>query len=60
MHNKIITPKMYQKKERILKATEEKGHKTYKGIPLRITCNFTREKLKCKKVLDRCLAVCWR
>ena len=38
-----------QIKQRILKATREKGQVTYKGRPVRITPNFSTETLKARR-----------
>jgi hypothetical protein len=51
-HIIIETLNIYNK-ERILKAVREKGQKTYKGRPIRITSDFSRRDSKSQKILDR-------
>ena len=45
----IIKTLNIQNKERILRATEEKGHVTYKGRPIRIAPDFSVETLKSRR-----------
>ena len=40
-------------KERILKAVREKETVTYKGVPLRLSADFSKETLQGKKGLER-------
>ena len=35
--------------ERILKATRRKGRVTYKGVPMRLSANFSKETLQARK-----------
>jgi hypothetical protein len=48
-HIIVKTPNA-QNKERILKAIREKGHVTYKGRPIRITPDFSRETMKARRL----------
>ena len=47
-HIIIKTPNALNK-ERILKAVREKGQVTYKGRPIRITPNFSPERMKARR-----------
>ena len=51
----ITLPKM-KDKERILKAVREKNKVTYKGVPIKLSADFSKETLQarrsCKKVFD--------
>ena len=42
----IIKMAKFQDKERILKAAKEKQEVTYKGAPIRLAADFSREMLK--------------
>ena len=48
----IITLPKIKQKERILKATREKDTVTYKGVPIRLSADFSRD-LPGKKQLER-------
>ena len=54
-HIIITLPKMKQK-ERILEAAREKNTVTYKGVPIRLSANFSKETLQarrgCKEVFE--------
>ena len=45
----IITLPKIKDKERILKAAREKGTVTYKGVPIRLSADFTRETLQARR-----------
>ena len=47
-HIIITLPKM-KNKERILKATREKETVTYKGVPIRLSADFSRETLQARR-----------
>ena len=40
-------------KERILKAAREKETVTYKGVPIRLSADFSKETLQAEKGLER-------
>ena len=44
----ITLPKM-KEKERILKAAREKERVTYKGVPVRLSADFSKETLQGKR-----------
>ena len=44
---------MIKDKERILKAAREKDTVTYKGVPIRLSADFSKEILQAKKGLER-------
>ena len=44
----IITPKI-KDKERILKAAREKETVTYKGVPIRLSADFSKETLQARR-----------
>ena len=48
----IITLPKIKDKERIFKAAREKESITYKGIPIRLSADFSKETLQAKKGLD--------
>ena len=48
-HIIITFPKM-KDKERILKAAREKDTVTYKGVPIRLSADFTKETLQARRV----------
>ena len=48
-HIIIILPKMKQK-ERILEAAREKESVTYKGVPVRLSADFSKETLQARRV----------
>ena len=48
----IITLGKIKEKERILKAARENETVTYKGVPIRLSTDFSRD-LACKKGLER-------
>ena len=48
-HHIIINTLNMQNKERILRAAKEKYQVTYKGRPIRITPDFSMEKLKARR-----------
>jgi hypothetical protein len=48
-HHIIIKTLNAQNKERVLKAAREKGQVTYKGRPIRITPDFSRETMKARR-----------
>ena len=50
-HIIIKLPNM--KDERILKAVREKQRVTYKGVPLRLSADFSKETLQARKGLER-------
>ena len=43
----------YKDKERILKAAREKETVTYKGVPVRLSADFSKETLEARKMLER-------
>ena len=45
----VITLAKVKDKERILKATREKETVTYKGIPIRLSANFSKETLQARR-----------
>ena len=45
----IITLPKIKDKERILKATREKGTVTYKGVPIRLSADFSKETLQARR-----------
>ena len=45
----IIKMAKFQGKERILKAVREKQEVTYKGAPIRLAANFSREMLQARR-----------
>ena len=45
----IITLPKIKQKERILKATREKETVTYKGVPIRLAADFSKETLQARK-----------
>ena len=45
----IITLPKIKDKERILKATREKETVTYKGVPIRLSADFSKETLQARK-----------
>ena len=45
----IITLPEIKDKERILKATKEKDTVTYKGVPIRLSADFSKENLKARR-----------
>ena len=47
-HIIIISPKI-KDKERILKAAREKDTVTYKGVPLRLSADFSKETLQARR-----------
>ena len=47
-HIIITLPKMKQK-ERILEAAREKGTVTYKGVPIRLSADFSKEILQARR-----------
>ena len=47
-HIIITLPKMKQK-ERILQAAREKDTVTYKGVPIRLTADFSKENLQARR-----------
>ena len=47
-HIIITLPKMKQK-ERILEAAREKGTVTYKGVPIRLSADFSKETLQARR-----------
>ena len=49
-HITITLPKM-KDKERILKATTEKERITYKGVPIRLSADFSKETLQARRGL---------
>ena len=51
-HIIITLPKMKQK-ERILEAAREKDTVTYKGLPIRLSADFSKKNLTGKKGLER-------
>ena len=44
----IISQSKIKKKERILKAAREKERVTYKGVPIRLSADFSKEILKAR------------
>ena len=48
-HIIIILPKI-KNKERILKAAREKETVTYKGVPIRLSADFSKETLQARRV----------
>ena len=49
----IITLSKMKQKERILEAAREKETVTYKGVPIRLSADFSKETLTGKKGLER-------
>ena len=49
----IITLAKNKDKERILKAAREKDTVTYKGVPIRLSTDFSKETLQARKGLER-------
>ena len=47
-HNIITLPKI-KDKERILKAAREKERVTYKGVPIRLSADFSKETLQVRR-----------
>ena len=45
----IITLPKIRQKERILKATREKETVTSKGVPIKLSADFSKETLQCRK-----------
>ena len=45
----IITLAKIKDKERILKATRDKGTVTYKGVPIKLLADFSKETLQARK-----------
>ena len=45
----IITLAKIKDKERILKATREKGTVTYKGVPIKLSADFSKETLQARR-----------
>ena len=45
----IITLPMIKEKERILQAAREKDTVTYKGVPIRLSANFSKETLQARR-----------
>ena len=45
----IITSPKIKDKERILKAAREKDRVTYKGVPMRLSADFSKETLQTRK-----------
>ena len=45
----IITLHKIKEKERILKAAREKGTDTYKGVPIRLSTDFSKETLQARR-----------
>ena len=46
----IITLAKITQKERILEATREKNTVTYKGVPIRLSANFSKETLQARSI----------
>ena len=44
-------------KERILKAAREKERVTYKGVPIRLSADFSKETLKARRVWEEVFTV---
>ena len=55
-HIIITLPKMKQK-ERILEAAREKDTVTYKGVPIRLSADFSKETLQARRGLEEVLEV---
>ena len=53
----IITMANFQDKERILKAAREKKEVTYKGVPIRLAADFSRETLQPRREWQKILQV---
>ena len=45
----IITPSKFKDKERILKVAKEKETVTYKGVPIRLSADFSKETLQARR-----------
>ena len=45
----IITLPKIKEKERILKAARDKGRVTYKGVPIRLSADFSKETLQARR-----------
>ena len=52
-----IILKMLTVKERILKATREKQRVTYKGVPIRLSADFSKETLQARRDDEEVLKV---
>ena len=48
-HHIIITLPKIKDKVRILKASREKERVTYKGVPIRLSADFSKETLKARR-----------
>ena len=55
-HIKIMLPKI-KEKERILKATRGKERVTCKGVPIRLSADFSKEKLQSRRVWKKAFKV---
>ena len=53
-HIVIKLPKI-KDKERILKSAREKDTVTYKGVPIRLSADFSKETLQARKSWKKCL-----
>ena len=51
-HSTIKLPKI-KDKERILKAAREKEIVTYKGVPIRLSADFSKETLQARSIRSR-------
>ena len=49
----IITLPKIKEKERILEATREKDTVTYKGLPIRLSADFSKETLQTRRVWQK-------
>ena len=49
----IITLPKIKQKERLLKAARGKETVTYKGVPIRLSADFSKETLQAKRWLER-------
>ena len=53
----IITSPKIKDKERILKAAREKERVTYKGVPIRLSADFSKETLQARRVWKKVFKV---
>ena len=53
----IITLPKSKDKERILKAAREKETVTYKGVPIRLSADFSKESLQARKAWKKVFQV---
>ena len=54
----IITLPKIKEKERILEAAREKDTVTYKGVPIRLSADFSKETLQARRGWKKCFNSC--